>query len=186
MFISHSEWDSYDSFKAWTDSDAFKAAHGKSFFVDTGHQRARGKQILLLYQTHVHNYPAGCSREIKIHRTNHLIDSRGEKADFVADPGIGYLLEPFRGYLPSMLAYVFGQSFLVHGEEMESHGALAYIVSKACELFGDLLAVHPALTGSSIRKMRKLVTRISERVPFSPDMPYPWVMVHWLSWMLRS
>jgi len=37
-------------------------------------------------------------------------------------------------------------------------------------LEGDLLAVYPALTGSSIRKMRKLVTRISERVPFSPDI----------------
>lgn len=37
-------------------------------------------------------------------------------------------------------------------------------------LEGDLLAVYPALTGSSIRKIRKLVTRISERVPFSPDV----------------
>jgi predicted AAA+ superfamily ATPase len=37
-------------------------------------------------------------------------------------------------------------------------------------LESDLLAVYPALTGSSIRKIRKLVTRISERVPFSPDI----------------
>ncbi|MFC1766648.1 ATP-binding protein [Planctomycetota bacterium] len=37
-------------------------------------------------------------------------------------------------------------------------------------LEGDLLAVYPALTGSSIRKIRKLITRISERVPFSPDV----------------
>jgi uncharacterized protein len=37
-------------------------------------------------------------------------------------------------------------------------------------LESDLLAVHPSLTGNSIRKIRKLVTRISERVPFSPDV----------------
>ena len=30
VFISHSLWDSYDAFHAWTESDAFKAAHGKS------------------------------------------------------------------------------------------------------------------------------------------------------------
>ena len=30
LFISHSVWESYDAFHAWTESDAFKAAHGKS------------------------------------------------------------------------------------------------------------------------------------------------------------
>ena len=30
LFISHSVRESYNAFKAWTESDAFKAAHGKS------------------------------------------------------------------------------------------------------------------------------------------------------------
>jgi heme-degrading monooxygenase HmoA len=30
IFISYSTWETYDAFVAWTDSDAFKAAHGKS------------------------------------------------------------------------------------------------------------------------------------------------------------
>ncbi len=30
VFISHSRWESYAAFQAWTESDAFKAAHGKS------------------------------------------------------------------------------------------------------------------------------------------------------------
>ena len=29
-FISHSLWDSQEAFTAWTESDAFKRAHGKS------------------------------------------------------------------------------------------------------------------------------------------------------------
>jgi heme-degrading monooxygenase HmoA len=30
LFISHSTWESYDAFKAWTESEAFRQAHGKS------------------------------------------------------------------------------------------------------------------------------------------------------------
>ncbi len=30
IFVSHSLWDSYEVFHAWTESDAFKQAHGKS------------------------------------------------------------------------------------------------------------------------------------------------------------
>jgi heme-degrading monooxygenase HmoA len=30
VFVSHSLWDSRDAFVAWTDSEAFRAAHGKS------------------------------------------------------------------------------------------------------------------------------------------------------------
>ena len=30
IYISHSRWESYDAFKAWTESEAFRAAHGKS------------------------------------------------------------------------------------------------------------------------------------------------------------
>jgi len=30
LFISHSTWDNYDAFHAWTESEAFRAAHGKS------------------------------------------------------------------------------------------------------------------------------------------------------------
>ena len=30
LFISHSVWESYGAFHKWTESDAFKAAHGKS------------------------------------------------------------------------------------------------------------------------------------------------------------
>ncbi len=37
-------------------------------------------------------------------------------------------------------------------------------------LEGDLPAIHPALNGSSIRKMHKLLAVISSLVPFTPDM----------------
>lgn len=30
VFVSHSLWDSVEAFTAWTESDAFKQAHGKS------------------------------------------------------------------------------------------------------------------------------------------------------------
>jgi heme-degrading monooxygenase HmoA len=30
LFVSHSTWESYDHFHAWTESDAFKAAHAKA------------------------------------------------------------------------------------------------------------------------------------------------------------
>ena len=48
LFISHSEWDSYDSFKAWTESESFKAAHGKSKAPEgtyLGHPQFEGFQV---------------------------------------------------------------------------------------------------------------------------------------------
>ena len=30
LFVSHSTWDSHAAFEAWTNSDAFRNAHGKS------------------------------------------------------------------------------------------------------------------------------------------------------------
>jgi uncharacterized protein len=37
-------------------------------------------------------------------------------------------------------------------------------------LEGDLPAIHPALNGTSIRKMHKLLAIVSALVPFTPDM----------------
>lgn len=50
LFISHSVWDSYESFKIWTESDAFKAAHGKSRAPEgtyLGHPKFEGFQVVI-------------------------------------------------------------------------------------------------------------------------------------------
>ena len=50
LFISHSEWDSYDAFLAWTESDAFKAAHGKSRAPEgtyLGHPQFEGFEVVI-------------------------------------------------------------------------------------------------------------------------------------------
>ncbi len=49
LFISHSVWESYDSFKDWTESDAFKAAHGKSRAPEgtyLGHPQFEGFEVV--------------------------------------------------------------------------------------------------------------------------------------------
>ena len=50
LFVSHSTWDSYDAFKAWTESDAFKAAHGKSRAPEgtyLGHPQFEGFEVVI-------------------------------------------------------------------------------------------------------------------------------------------
>jgi len=50
LFISHSLWESHDVFKAWTESDAFKAVHGKSRAPEgtyLGHPDFEGFEIVL-------------------------------------------------------------------------------------------------------------------------------------------
>lgn len=50
LFISLSGWDSYDAFKAWTESDAFKQAHGKSRAPEgtyLGHPDFEGFEVVL-------------------------------------------------------------------------------------------------------------------------------------------
>ncbi len=49
LYISHSTWDSYAAFKAWTESDAFRAAHGKSRAPEgtyLGHPEFEGFEVV--------------------------------------------------------------------------------------------------------------------------------------------
>jgi heme-degrading monooxygenase HmoA len=50
LFISHSAWESYDEFREWTESDAFKAAHGKSRAPEgtyLGHPDFEGFEVVI-------------------------------------------------------------------------------------------------------------------------------------------
>jgi heme-degrading monooxygenase HmoA len=50
LFISHSLWESREAFSAWTESDAFKAAHGKSRAPEgtyLGHPQFEGFEIVI-------------------------------------------------------------------------------------------------------------------------------------------
>lgn len=50
LFISHSVWKSHEDFKAWTESDAFKAAHGQSRAPEgtyLGHPRFEGFEVVI-------------------------------------------------------------------------------------------------------------------------------------------
>ena len=50
LFISHSEWESYEAFKNWTDSESFKKAHGgakapKGTYLE--HPKFEGFEVVL-------------------------------------------------------------------------------------------------------------------------------------------
>jgi len=50
LFISHSVWESHEAFKNWTESDAFKAAHGKSRAPEgtyLGHPEFEGFEVVI-------------------------------------------------------------------------------------------------------------------------------------------
>ena len=50
LYASHSQWDSLETFKAWTKSDAFKKAHGRTHAADTtvlGHPQFEGFEAVL-------------------------------------------------------------------------------------------------------------------------------------------
>ena len=50
LFISHSVWESQSAFSAWTESDAFKAAHGKSRAPEgtyLGHPDFEGFEVVI-------------------------------------------------------------------------------------------------------------------------------------------
>ena len=50
LFISHSVWESQDAFRKWTESDAFKAAHGKSRAPEgtyLGHPEFEGFEVVI-------------------------------------------------------------------------------------------------------------------------------------------
>lgn len=49
-FVSHSVWESYDAFHAWTESDAFKAAHAQARAPEGTYQgppRFEGFEVVL-------------------------------------------------------------------------------------------------------------------------------------------
>jgi len=49
-FVSHSRWESREAFSAWTESDAFKQAHGKSRAPEgtyLGHPSFEGYTVVL-------------------------------------------------------------------------------------------------------------------------------------------
>lgn len=52
----------------------------------------------------------------------------------------------------------------------EAHYYIAIEQSLHATIESDLLAIHPSLTGSSIKKIKKLLAVIAESVPFTPDM----------------
>jgi heme-degrading monooxygenase HmoA len=50
LYLSHSQWDSLEAFKAWTKSDAFKKAHGRTHSADAtivGHPQFEGFEVVL-------------------------------------------------------------------------------------------------------------------------------------------